>query len=180
MTAAFLILGILPFLHQAVFPSPVVMFTLLAIPTNICYLWTVATSWEQYNFTSICHLSETQWRPQISHKSNVSPVSLVPPCRDSLLCSHYMVLLENKQVTCAENQHHPLCRLAKYTNRGTMTTMPRNTFGKRTVLQILNNNTVVETVLKLFTSILVQRSSTGALVKSASLGNGASCYGDVK
>jgi len=96
MTTSFLIPGILPFIHQAVFPSPVVMFTLLAILTNICHLWTVTTSWERYNFTSICHLSESQWRQQMSHKSNVSLVSVAPPCRDSLLCSHYMILFDKQ------------------------------------------------------------------------------------
>ena len=96
MTADFLILGILTSMHQAVFPSPVVIFTLLAILTNICHLWTVATPWERYTFTSICHLSESQSRPQMSHKSNVSPVSVAPPCRDSLLCSHYMILLDKQ------------------------------------------------------------------------------------
>jgi len=35
MTASFLILGILPFMHQAVFPSPIVIFTLLAIVTHM-------------------------------------------------------------------------------------------------------------------------------------------------
>lgn len=90
VTASFLILGILPFMYQAVFPSPVVMFTLLAILTNICHFRTVATSWERHTLTSTCHLSESQWRPHIS------PVSVAPPCRYSLLCSHYMILLDKQ------------------------------------------------------------------------------------
>jgi len=94
MTASFLIPGILQFMHQAAFPSPVVMFTLLAILTNICNLWTVATSWERYNFIRICHWSESQWRSQMS--SHKAPVYVAPPHRVSLLCSHYMILLDKQ------------------------------------------------------------------------------------
>jgi len=131
MTASFLILGILPFMHQEVFPSPIVIFTLLAILTKICHLWTVATSWERYTFTSICHLSESQWRPQMSPLllHHVETRCCVPTI---------WFCLTSKQVTCAENQHHVLYRLAKCTNLWTTNTMPRQTFGKCTPLQILN------------------------------------------
>jgi hypothetical protein len=57
---------------------------------------------------------------------------------------------------------------------------PGTPLGNAQHFKYWTNNTVVETVLKLFTSLLVQRSSIGALVKCTSRGNGASCKGDVK